>query len=100
MMRKNNVIIFIEGVVLGIGGGILFAPDKGSNTRDILSYKLKKYREKLRRLLKELVNRKTIVSSKAKEAGQHIISDAQNKAEKLLKEIDELLVQIDTTNQL
>ncbi|MCG8340986.1 MAG: YtxH domain-containing protein [Cytophagales bacterium] len=100
-MRKNfeHIIALIIGVALGAVGGILFAPDKGSNTRDILSYKLKKYREKLRELLKELVNSKAIVSSEAKEAGQHVISDAKDKAEKLLEEVDELFAQIDTNNK-
>ena len=53
-MSKNSTNSFISLIVgLIIGGilGVLFAPDKGNNTRDRLTFRLNKYKRKLEDLL-------------------------------------------------
>ncbi len=40
MSRKSGFAKFVGGVALGAGLGILFAPDKGENTRKVLKKKL------------------------------------------------------------
>ena len=90
----NTLLAFLTGAATGAILGILYAPDKGVNTRDRLSYQLDKYRKRLEEILDELVEGKLEHDSVAKSEGKRVISDARVKAEKLLDDVDELIGQI------
>ncbi|MEO1052905.1 MAG: YtxH domain-containing protein [Bacteroidota bacterium] len=87
----NTLLSFLVGAATGAILGILYAPDKGSNTRDKLSYRLDKYKKMLEELLDDLISGKEIHSSEAKTEGQKVISNAKQRAESLLKDVDELI---------
>ncbi len=93
MSRKssNTLLAFLTGAVSGAVIGILFAPDKGSNTRDKLSFKLDSYKKMLEDLVEDLVQGKEIPLSAAKTEGEKVVNDAKDKAEKLLADVDELI---------
>lgn len=91
---SSNLLAFVLGAATGAIIGILYAPDKGSNTRDKLSYQLDKYKKQLEDLLEDLINGKVEVSSSAKEESEKVVSDARKKAEQLLTDVDDLIGQI------
>ncbi len=91
----NTLMAFLMGAATGAVLGILYAPDKGVNTREKLSYQLDKYRVMLQDLINDFVSGKeTPLTSEAKSQGQKVVDEAKNKAERLLEDVDELLEQI------
>lgn len=95
MSRTSNTLLaFISGAAVGGLLGILYAPDKGENTRDKLTYLLDKYKNQLQDLVEDLVEGEEEHFSEAKEESKKVINDARERAEKLLGDVDELIEQI------
>ena len=97
MSKKSGstLLAFLVGAATGAILGILYAPDKGSNTREKLSFQLDKYRKMLQDLINDFVSGKeTPLTSEAKSQGEKVVNEAKNKAERLLEDVDELLEQI------
>lgn len=102
MSKKSGdtLMAFFVGAATGAILGILYAPDKGINTRQKLSFQLEKYKGKLHDLLSDIVDGKeSPLSSEAKSMGQKVVDDAKLKAERLLEDVDELLDQIKGKNK-
>jgi gas vesicle protein len=93
---SNAMMAFLAGAAAGAILGILYAPDKGSNTREKLSFRLDKYKKVLEDFLNDLVSgaETSPLTSEAKSQGQKVVSETKDKAEQLLQDVDELLEQI------
>src|SRR5688572_25615771 len=100
-MGKSNstLIAFLAGAAAGAIFGVLYAPDKGKNTRDKLSFQLEKYRDTLKEMLEEFMNSKDHPASGIHSESQRIVNDAKEKAEKLLEDVELLINQIRSKNE-
>lgn len=94
MSKGNLFFAFLVGATAGSLFGILYAPDKGSNTRDRLTYRLDKYKRVLEDLVDDLISGKEIEFNEARSHSQKVVSDAREKAERLLEDVDQLLSNI------
>ena len=91
----STLFSFFFGFVAGTIAGILYAPEKGSNTRDRLSFQLDKYRKVLESFIEDLMNgRVPLPNNQAKAKGEAIIKNAKEKAERLLGDVDKLIKQV------
>ncbi len=74
--------------------GVLFAPDRGNNTRDRLTYRLNKYKLRIQEILDDVLDEKEDKRSKSRTDEKKVVNDAKDKAEKLLKDVDGILTKI------
>jgi gas vesicle protein len=91
---SNSIISFFVGLLLGGVFGVLFAPDRGTNTRDRLTYRLNKYKLRIQDLLEEILEDKEIKKSASGKEEKKVVNDAKDKAEKLLKDVDGILTKM------
>ena len=91
---SNSIFAFLLGLIAGAVTGLLYAPEKGSHTRDKLSFLMDKYKRRFEDILGEIIEGKAKVDSEAKVEGEKIISSAKEKAEKLLDDVNGLMDQI------
>ncbi|MBF9253186.1 YtxH domain-containing protein [Pontibacter sp. 172403-2] len=98
--KTSNVLFFLSGAAAGAVAGILFAPEKGRETRNWLSYRLEKYRDTLSDLTEQLMDGRDSSLSSAKTEGQRVIQDAKDKAEKLLGDVDSLIKEINSRKEI
>lgn len=91
-MSKSKDFTFglLSGAVIGSVVALLYAPDKGSNTRDVISYRLSSYLDELTHLIDRLSEEKEAISE-AKRQGDLVVEDARHRAEDLIREAEDLL---------
>ena len=92
MFRSDKLISFLLGALVGSAVGVLYAPEKGSDTRGKLSYQLKNYQKTLNNFIQDLSKSK--LPNIAKERGDEVIKSAKDKAKELLSDVDSLLGEV------
>ena len=81
----------ITGAIVGAAVALLYAPDKGSDLRDKISYKLKSMLDDLNDTLDRLQHEEAII---AQSESERVVAEAQQKAEDLIREAEDLLKNI------
>lgn len=95
---KDFTLGLLSGALAGAAVALLYAPDKGSNTRDVLSYRLSNYLDELTNLIDKLSDEKQMISE-AKRKGNEVVKDARKRAEDLIREAETLLENIDSEKE-
>lgn len=95
---KDFTLGLLSGALAGSVIALLYAPDKGSNTRDILSYRLSSYMDELTHLIDKLSDEKESISE-AKRKGDLVVKDARKRAEDLINEAEDLLGSIEKAKE-
>lgn len=90
----GSFFAFLLGIITGGVLGILYAPDKGTNTRDRVSYQLDKLKKQLEGFIQDTIDGKEVLDNEAKDQGEKIVKDAKDKAERLLDDVNGLISQI------
>ncbi len=90
----GSFFAFLFGILTGAIMGILFAPDKGTNTRDRLTFQIDKYKKRLEELANEFVEGTEKEENSEKKKGKKIVSETKGKAEKLLEDVNGLISQM------
>ena len=90
----QQFIAFALGFFTGSIVGLLYAPERGTETRDKLSYQLDKYRSTIKNFIEDLAQGNLQLENNAKQKGEKVMQNAKEKAEALLGDVDALINKI------
>ncbi len=76
----QTLIALLTGAAIGAGLGILYAPEKGSKTRDKLSKEAKKAQKKLNKQIQETSHTLSETAQKAKYSFEQKLNDTLSSA--------------------
>lgn len=87
-MKSGKVLLgVLAGVAAGAILGILFAPDKGTNTRKKILSKGEDYADGLKEKFDEMVGNITKKSENIRQEGKEIVSNGKVKYEEMKNEV-------------
>lgn len=89
--KNNNLIALLAGAAIGLGLGILFAPDKGSKTRE----KLKENLDDLKEGAKEKFAK---TNDDLMESVEELLSKSSDKTEEAISFLEEKLAELKKQN--
>lgn len=99
MAKTGNILLGLAaGAAIGVGLGILFAPDKGKVTRekikDTVSDKAEKLKEQLDRLTENVKEKSAELKGSLEEKVDRLFSKASNKSEDVISLLEKKLASL------
>ena len=103
MAKTGNVLLaLVTGVAVGVGAGILFAPDKGKNTRkkikDTVDESTAKLKQKLDFLTHEVKEKTSEFKGNLEDKVENLISKSSYKAEDIITVLERKLAALKEAN--
>ncbi len=95
--KTNSILTFLTGTALGAGVGVLFAPNKGKETRKKIQGKYKELKEKLQGLNSDNISDfidevKVEIENQIKELKKEkVVAVAKGKAREIKRSCDEMI---------
>ena len=100
--RNNGLIALLAGAAVGLGLGILFAPDKGSKTREKIKDSLDDLKDEMKTKFNSLEGEAKENFSKTKEelkdTVDELLSHSSYKAEEVITFLEEKLAELKKQN--
>lgn len=96
---KGLLVGLVTGAVAGTIAALLLAPEDGKTMRNKLSFKLSALLDEIDQLQSKITARKEAIgNNEAKLKGDRIVSEAQKRAEDLIKEAEDLIKAIEVAH--
>lgn len=99
---ENNIVALLAGAAIGIGLGILFAPDKGSKTREKMKEGLDDLKDQVNSKWNSFEDETKEKISKTKddliETAEDLLSNSSYKAEEAITFLEEKLAELKKQN--
>ena len=100
--NSNSVIALLAGAAVGLGLGILFAPDKGSKTREKMKDGYDDLKDEVKTKFKSIENgtKEKFSDSREelKETIENFLSDTSHKADEAITFLEEKLAELKKQN--
>ncbi|GIM53187.1 YtxH domain-containing protein [Capnocytophaga cynodegmi] len=103
MAKTGNVLLaLVTGVAIGAGAGILFAPDKGKNTRrkikDSIDETTSKLKYKIDALSQEMKEKSSEFKGSLEDKVENLVSKSSHKAEDVITVLEKKLAALKEAN--
>jgi gas vesicle protein len=100
--NDNGILAFLVGAAIGVGFGILYAPDKGSKTREKLKDNFEdlsdEVKSKINSVSENIQNQFSRTKEDFKESFEEVISNSSEKAEEVIAFLEEKLAALKKQN--
>lgn len=100
--NENGILALLAGAAIGVGLGILFAPDKGSKTREIIKAGFDDLKDtaksKWDSLEEETKEKFSKTKDELKDTVENLLSDSSYKAEEAITFLEEKLAELKMQN--
>lgn len=100
--NANGALALLVGAAIGVGVGILFAPDKGSRTREKIKDGFDDFKDQAKtkwdNLEEETMDKFSKTKDELKETVENLLSNSSYKAEEAINFLEEKLAELKKQN--
>ncbi|MEM1270033.1 MAG: YtxH domain-containing protein [Bacteroidota bacterium] len=88
----NGLLGFLLGGLVGVGVGLLVAPERGQDVRRRMAYHVSALSNRIAELVEQM--NRIEADSEARRQGEEIVAEATQRAEQIMQDANELLARL------